>query len=314
MKPVEHETASWCEVEAKLFEILSAAHNPNAAAAIFILGAPRTGSTLFYQALCSRFEIPYLSNITNDHFAGTPIIGLALQKTAPVEIEFSSQYGKTKGALQPSEASAVMCRWFGGGHPSAIMSARIRSDAEPHFLATLAAAEELYDAPLVIKNAWNCFRVTYLAQALPRARFIWIRRDVAAAAKSDLSARYTTKGDPNEWNSATPANVEELQVLPPAAQVVENQHAFNVAIQSALESHANGRWHEIWYEDFCAAPDTCLSAAGAFLGRPPRKNPAPIKMRSTESGRLEPVEEAAIDAYLAKESSRLTRDRHPALV
>lgn len=278
---------------------------------IFILGAPRTGSTLLYQAICSRLSLPYIANLTNDIFAETPIVGLAIQRAMPVEISYASRYGKTDGPFQPSEGSAVMTRWFGGGHPSALVSARILEGMEPHFLATLAAAEALFGAPLVIKNAWNCFRVSYLAQASPAARFIWIRRDAADAAKSDLAARYRTKGSAREWNSATPANIDDLRGMAPAAQVVENQHAFNNAVAAGLSHHAEGRWREVWYEDFCRDPDAVLADLGAFLERSAIQGAAPVEIGRSGSGDLPAVEEKAIDSYLAGHAERFSADRHP---
>jgi hypothetical protein len=282
-----------------------------APAPIFILGAPRTGSTVLYQALCSRFGLPYIANLTNDHFARTPIVGLTIQKAVPVRIHYASRYGKTDGAFQPSEGSAVMTRWFGGGHPSALVSACILEGKEPHFLATLTAAEALFGAPLVIKNAWNCFRVRYLAKALPFARFIWIRRDVADAAKSDLAARYRTKGSAREWNSATPENIEELRRMAPAAQVVENQHAFNIAVAAGLNHHAEGRWREVWYEDFCGDPDAVLSDLGAFLERPSAQRASAVEIGRAGDVDLPAADGEAIDRYLAEHAERFSADRHP---
>ena len=204
-----------------------------------------------------------------------------------------------------------MEHWFGGGHPSALMSARIVEGMEPHFVATLAAAEGLFGVPLLIKNAWNCFRVAYLAQALSAARFIWIRRDISAAAKSDLAARYATKGSPTAWNSATPANVEALRRLPPAAQVVENQHAFNSAIETGLREHAQGRWHAVWYEDFCTDPEGVLSVLAAFLARPLTKCADGIAISEGGTWRLSGDDERIIEAYLAEHAGRLLSARHP---
>jgi hypothetical protein len=235
---------------------------------IFILGAPRTGSTVLYQAMAAAFRLPYIANFTNRHFPSNPIVGIAIQNGIRVDIGFESAFGKTEGLFQPSEGSAVMTCWFGGGHPSQIVSTCIRQGSEPHFTRTLAAVEAICGAPLLVKNAWHCFRVAYLARALPKARFVWIRRDIRDAALSDLKARRLTKGDLNAWNSATPADVAELRTLPPEAQVVENQHAFNAAIGVGLRSDAPSRAVEIWYEDFIADPAAALTSIGEFIGIP----------------------------------------------
>ena len=108
---------------------------------VFILGAPRTGSTYLYQIIASSFNLPYFSNLTNDYFSSTPIVGLAIQHGVETEIILSSQFGKTNGLFQPSEGSGPMRYWFGGGHPSQEVSNAILAGQEEHFLATVAACE-----------------------------------------------------------------------------------------------------------------------------------------------------------------------------
>lgn len=234
---------------------------------VFILGAPRTGSTVLYQAIIHAFGLPYISNLTNQDFPQTPIFGLAIQRWAPRDIGLESHFGKTKGIFGPSEGSAVMSRWFGGGHPSQTASSWIIPGQEEHFVATMAAVERLYGGkPLLIKNAWNCFRIACLAELLPQAKFIWIRRDMREAAESDLEARYLTKGAPDIWNSATPSNVEALRSLPPFQQVVENQYEFNKAIDAGLNSAADGRFVTVWYEDLLADASGVLARIGELLG------------------------------------------------
>ena len=192
----------------------------------------------------------------------------------------------------------MLSYWFGGGHPSALVSNTIRDGMKEHFVKTFTAAEILFGRPLVIKNAWNCFRIEFLAQALPRSRFIWIRRDVAAAAKSDLSARYQTKGDPAAWNSATPANVDKLRRLPPIAQVVENQYAFDRAISRALDAQASHRWAQLWYEDFRASPEATLEGLAKALDFPKSLQDTKIAIEPSQAWVLSKAEEDAIDAYV----------------
>jgi len=229
--------------------------------AIFVLGSPRTGSTLVYQLIVRVFGLPYIANLTNEAFAEAPIVGLALQRAAcrPGDVNLESRYGKTTGAWQPSEGSAVMSRWFGGGHPSQRVSQAVKPEMAPHFRNTLSAARGLFGQPLVVKNAWNCFRVRHLAETLPLAAFVWIRRDIAGAAKSDLRARQAVHGDLTQCNSATPANVEALRQRPVWEQVVENQYEFNSAIETDLGGFARQRHAVLWYEDLCRNPGDALS-------------------------------------------------------
>ena len=285
---------------------------------VFVLGSPRTGSTVLYQALCAWLGCPFISNLTNDHYADRPIVGIALLKAVDREIRFNSRYGKTEGPFQPSEGSAVIGRWFGGGHPSEIVSASILDGMERHFVETLCATEALFGRPLVIKNPWNCFRVESLARLLPDARFVWIRRDIASSAKSDLHARYATKGTAYCWNSATPANVEELRTRPPVEQVVENQIEFARAIADGLSVYAPGRHIDVWYEDFCASPRAALDKLGGFLGLFPITGvPCPELAAPTKRWDLSTEELEAIDLFVEQQRGREHCQRwdslHPAI-
>jgi hypothetical protein len=202
-----------------------------------------------------------------------------------------------------------MAHWFGGGHPSQLMSRRILEGMDSHFTATLAAVNFFFGAPLVIKNAWNCFRTEYLASALPTANFIWIRRDIRAAAKSDLAARYAVQGSGDTWNSATPANVEALRARPCWEQVVENQYEFGKAISATLQGLSSGRFVEVWYEDLVADASATLSRIAEKLDllRGRRLNPLDdnSRVQETERQELGGTETEALDRYVYENLSKL---------
>ena len=281
---------------------------------LFILGSPRTGSTFLYQALAAGFELPYIANLTNDHFARTPIVGLSVQAAWPAfdQINPESSYGKAKGLMQPSEGSAVMQCWFGGGHPSEIVSTAPLPNATGHLQATFLAAEVLFGRPLLVKNAWNCFRVRALATLLPHAGFIWIRRDIATSAASDLAARYLTKGSPVEWNSATPRNVESLRARPYWQQVTENQFEFARAIATDFAALAPGRCATLWFEDLCRDPGTVLLQLGGQLAglsgqTIQRILPARQVAQATQ---LDSLDQQRLESYVESEASRFAHCRY----
>jgi hypothetical protein len=237
-----------------------ASETPHSSPVIFLLGASRTGSTFLYQALIHRFSLSYFSNLANDTFHNCPIIALTLQHQLrkTIDVSFKNQYGKTEGILQPSEASYVHRNWFNGEHPAQLHSKTIRPERKEHCVNTISSAYHLTQRPLIIKNAWNCFRIENLASIFPQAFFIWIRRDLANSAISDLATRYHMRTSPTVWNSATPWNYEALQERPYWEQVVENQYEFNVAISENLNKHAPSRSMDVWYEELYAQPDSEL--------------------------------------------------------
>ena len=272
---------------------------------IFILAAPRAGSTSFYKSLIEQFSLPYIANITNEKYAKDPIVGFAKQKSENVKISYDSKFGKTKGMFQPSEGSNVFTNWFGGGHPSQIVSKAIKKDMQKHFSLTLNGVEKLYGAPLLVKNAWNCFRVQYLAQALPNAKFIWLQRDITDAASSDLQARLITKNDVNSWNSATPANYEQLLKRPAIEQVMENQYEFNSAIKNDLKQYAQNRWLHVWFEDYINKPDIVMKKISSAFKIDQKKMIDNISLGAPEGKKLSLSEQNAIKNYANIEQNKL---------
>lgn len=292
--------------EALLFDrATSLGCSPSEAAPLFLLGAPRTGSTFLYQLLSHKLDLLYISNLINDYYFETPVVGLAIQNSVPEDFSLESSFGKTKGPFQVSEGSALMTRWFGGGHPSAIVSASVLSDMERHFLETLAAAEVLFGRSVMIKNAWNCFRVPYLAKAFPSARFVWIKRDIADAAKSDLSARYQTKGRSDLWNSATPANIDQLMTLPPTAQVVENQYEFNHQLEVDLRAVGASRYIEVQYEELCLEPEKIIRGVSEHLSIPMTRTAFPMLRKPKKNWVIDERESLEIDLYIEENWMRL---------
>src|SRR5207253_8451309 len=117
------------------------------------------------QALVRAFRLPYLCNLANDELADAPVLAAPLLRhiLPRLDIPFTSAYGKTAGAFQPSEGSNLMRRWCGGGHPSQLVSPGVLPEKREAMARMMAAYHRVFAAPIVIKNAWNCFRVPSLA-------------------------------------------------------------------------------------------------------------------------------------------------------
>ncbi len=236
-------------------------------APLFFLQAPRTGATVLYQAIVAAFGLPYFSNFANDSLADRPELGVAalLGLPAAPEQSFSSRLGKTVGLFAPSEASAVMSVWFGGGHPSETRSADFLPGGEAEFHRVIDHARRLSARPLAIKNAWNSFRIKAILRACPDASFIWSRRDPVAAAASDYEARVAKFGTADQWSAATPRNFEELLKRPTAEHILENQYEFARAIGEGLAGVAQDRKIEVWYEDLVSDPVATLRSVHGRL-------------------------------------------------
>jgi hypothetical protein len=228
---------------------------------VFILGSPRTGSTLLYQILSYNTSSNYFSNLMNVACPQFPIIGFLIQKEIPnCKISYESDYGKTKDILAPSEGSLIFRNWFGGEHPSQSKSNIVLINKYEHMINTFKAFQYFSKSDnhyVVTKNAWNCFRIRNLKKVFPNITFVWIRRDIVGASLSDLYARYRNGNPQVTWNSATLSNYKEIQKLHYCEQVVEQQYQYNETIYKDLEEN-NCKYFEVWYEDICESNDKFL--------------------------------------------------------
>ncbi len=253
---------------------------------VFILASPRTGSTLLYQLMINHFTFYYFRNFINDYFSKFPALGVLLGASICKEprrpISHESSYGKTEGAFGPSEASFIFRNWFGGDHPSELRSCNFESaERMVHMVHTMKTIWRNTSSALLMKNAWNCFRIKVLSEVFPQAYFIWLRRDIVRSALSDLKAReyqgsfssgvrnnvFFTYVDRKTkiWNSATTANYKEIQKLLYWEQVVEQQYEYNKVIGRDLNQYCPDRYFEIWYEDVCDCSDDIVAKLASFF-------------------------------------------------
>lgn len=230
---------------------------------VFILASPRTGSTMLYQMIAKFLGAQYFSNYVEKNFTRYPLVGTVFEKgLGGLDTESKSlfnRYGATLGVHEPSEATGILTNWFNWEHPTETKSYSIKKQSLEHMENTLGGIASFSSGFIVIKNAWNCFRIQALKNAFPSSRFIWLRRDVIKSSYSILLAR-KSQGDPNIiWNSASPSNLYEIKKLPYIEQVVQQQYWTNSAVDKQFKKFVeDSSLIEVWYEDIINDPKKVL--------------------------------------------------------
>lgn len=272
-------------------------------AAIFVLGAPRSGTTLAYQLLVEGLDVGWLANA---HAARAADV-VSVERAAPSRDErrtadYESTHGDTAGEWGPSEAGEYWYRFF-----PRTRHQQGASDATPSRTSAVAAAVRAFaDAcgtSVVFKNTLNSLRVPVLAAALPEARFVLVERDLGDNARSLLVGR-ARRGDPNEWWGARPDGADRVADRSPAEQVVWQARTVHDIARADLAEHAPGRWMRVGYDQLCDDPRGVLAAVQAWLAgqgvdvelRTAAQVPERFDRRG--SGALEPQLETALAAAL----------------
>jgi len=232
---------------------------------IFIIGPPRSGSTLLYQALTDYFDIGYLSNF-HAFFWGAP--SWAERLAHPLRWQKPSTYrsvhGKTNGLAAPSECGKFWYRFFRRKPQYVPMD-----EADPRKMqklrSVIAALTTAFEKPVLFKNLNCALRLAPLSKILPEALYIITKRDLLQNAHSLLAGRKKVWGEYNKWWSMEPPNIASLKGLPAYQQVVEQIVQINELIQRDMGLVGQKRCIEVKYENLCEDVPGTLNRLDLFF-------------------------------------------------
>lgn len=242
---------------------------------LFIVGLPRSGTTLIYQYIVHRLQVAYFTNGVGDNpRAPSVVTWYQSRRYGPYRSDFRSQYGKVQGPVAPREAGSFWGRFLGlhdyvrfGDVPPEHMRALRR---------TIAWVERIFGgAPFVNKNVKHLLRIDALAQIFPDSRFLVVEREARDVALSVLRAR-RSQPDPDAWWSVRPRNCSELLHLPVHEQVAHQLAALQRQLRADVSALPSSRVLAVRYETFCARPEAFIESVRPLLGGPgDRSDPMP---------------------------------------
>jgi LPS sulfotransferase NodH len=247
---------------------------------VLVMGLPRCGSTLLMQWLAASGRFAYPSNLLSRFYAA-PYVGARIQQllTDPAfsfgaelsdlssDISYSSDLGKTRGALAPNEFWYLWRRFIPNTEPRHLSEQELAQVDGRGLTAQLAALEAAFGKPLALKGLILALNIPFLDRLFERALFIHIKRHPLYNIQSLLEARERYFGARSGWYSIKPPQYAWLCNEEPITQVA-GQVAFTSAAMSAdLAQIAPTRRLEISYEDFCAAPAAVWQAIVEQLAR-----------------------------------------------
>ncbi|NOD78617.1 MULTISPECIES: sulfotransferase [unclassified Ruegeria] len=271
---------------------------------VFILGAPRSGTSLFYELMTTGFEFAYFSNLAH-RFYKTPLAATRLGgwMIAPHSPAYQSDYGHISGWAAPNEGGWIWQRWLEDGPWT---DERVLPTLPvDEIRATLAGMSALAEAPFINKNVMHSNRVRLLDALFPSCLFLEVRRDASDTARSIIRAQRRNKGpkpDQQAWWSVRPSNAGGDTLIERACRQV-------LGVAQDIErdcAHIGPDRHlRVDYEALCANPEHTLKDVARFLrphGLPvtPRADaPVPTGFTLRASKPLAEDEEAQLVRLLA---------------
>jgi len=231
---------------------------------VFIIGAPRCGSTLLYQLMLDYYDFGYISNL-HCRFYGAP--SLVERVIAPTRrrraSSYESDHGRVRGWTAPSECGDYWYRFFRRRPQYTPLSATSKESLR-NLRRSVRAIGRAMGRPVLFKNLLSGLRIEPILEALPEAKFIVVRRSVLDTAHSILEARMNLYGDYNKWFSVEPPEVDSLREKPPHEQAADQVRLIYALIDRDRRL-APGAFTDVDYEKLCGDTRSVLDSIGSFL-------------------------------------------------
>ncbi|MFT3892220.1 MAG: sulfotransferase [Anaerolineales bacterium] len=216
---------------------------------IFIIGAPRSGSTLLYQYLSLVLDVSYISNM----WAIFPRSGSHMfpGKTVP-PVDFNSFYGNSAFLFGAHEGGSIFTQWF--------------PDKDQHFTSAIPdlakrgmrtyfeTVSSIGKRPWLTKNVRNSMRIQVLKDVFPEGVYIRLKRDPLLIAQSIIEGRYKLTGSLENNFTVMPKEWESIRTLPYPRQVAQQVYYIEAQTDNDLADVPAERVINCDYDAFCSAP------------------------------------------------------------
>ncbi len=247
---------------------------------LFIIGPPRSGSTIFYQLLTSLLELCYIDNLANLS-RQNPIFGMKLSQglfKGKSHRSYTSNYGRTSGDGLHAPAEALFFyKWFPKDRhytePSDLNPKQVIELRE-----TMTGIINMLDKPLVIKNLSFSLRLQALREFFPDARYLVVRRDPLYTVQSILVAMRKTRQPENKVWGILPRDFKKLEGLDPIEMVVRQVNQIERQIYTDLKQIPGEKvlfvdYEELWKNLESILDDVITLCKPSLVNKPERTLP-----------------------------------------
>ncbi len=245
---------------------------------LFVVGPPRSGTTLVYLHLFNAFEFAYLPNVSR-YFPFAPATSSAVGRVLfSHKLTYESTYGVLRGPMAPCSGWRLFHRWF----PEHDHSKPVQSHDLYQLRNIVRLQESIFRAPFAVKNNNNSTRIDHLARVFPDALFIHVRRNIVDTTLSLLEARRHYGIELNQWWSVAPPTVYDQTFSSELEQAVVAVRETHRCIERSLGQIGGQRCCVVAYEEFCSDPsllEEWVEATYAGAGTPLSRRNAPTPPR-----------------------------------
>lgn len=242
--------------------------NPAGSHSLFILGLPRSGTTLAYEVVVQAFHVAFFSKIYNYTF-GMPNLTTRLFSgfTKNPHPRYESEYGSIPGLFTPAENHHFWSAWLPEnpqlGHyvPAPSISA---ADSE-EMNSSLGSIGAIAGRPFVFKDVYLTLSLEAVLQRVARSKVLVISRDQQSVAASVYRKR-AALGDQPGWWSIRPPFSEQVQKNSLIEQVAFQCIRSEQLLRHQISTADPARCRVVRYADLCKSPHTFVREMKGWLG------------------------------------------------
>jgi hypothetical protein len=230
---------------------------------VFLVGLPRSGSTLLSQLLARSGALGYVSNFVA-RFWKAPYVGALIERGVAARklyerlgddvAAYRFRFGVTPGWSGPHEFGYFWSRWFPFENTHKLGERELAGVDGDGLSRSVASLEEAYRKPMFFKFLANTLHIPFLAKLFPRSLFVATRRDLFYNAQSLVLSRKELYGSPDAWFSTRPEGYQELRLLEWPDQVAGQVASIHEEMETALRALPSDRKVDVSYDELCARP------------------------------------------------------------
>jgi hypothetical protein len=215
---------------------------------IFIVGSPRSGTSIFYRTMAKHPDLAWISNITKKFPASMLITRLIML--------FREDH-------RPTEANKIWAKYTKTDHES-LGKSDVSPAARRYLHHVVQNNLKIFNKTrFVNKCPGNAVRIEFLYEIFPDAIFIHVVRDGRAVVHSIKRAREKHGG---QFWGTRPPGWRKLQALPMLESCALQWKMIMEHILESAQHLPPDRYVEVKYEDFIDRPAQTLSSVGEKCG------------------------------------------------
>lgn len=208
---------------------------------IFIVGAPRSGTTFLYQLLSFQYDIGYIDNLIA-RFHWDPVLGVCLRREIGYKKEFTGKsiFGRTTGISEPHEFGRYWRDQL--GYDDMRQKPNHNQIELDKLAASLNQISMFFGKPVLYKPFHLVFHLHEMVEKMQNSKWIFVERDELQNALSLISLR-EARGDIHTPQSLYPTSANLYQ--DPYENIIAQIRHINNLITVGLSSLPDSRYLKI---------------------------------------------------------------------